>query len=406
MPPLSSTPYTTNLLKLKAPQLKLLAQCTGLKTTGNKDKLASSILGSLRDLKPRELGHNGGKTEEETFPKDSSTTKEGRRILSIDMGVKNLAYCLLDVPDLASLQTNGDDKIWLPPRHRSTSVAGPGVISPYSTLATVRSWSRLSTASLAQEAPATPPSPDSAPPATGQDKNHISNSDLKSNLNSDLFSLPSLSAAANALIRHLVLSPTIDKKPDTVLIETQRWRSGSGAAIQQWTVRVNVFEAMLWAALGAAIGREEWIGNVEGVDPGSVGRWWLGNDSGTKKAKEGKREKVVLVRRWLEKGEVVSFGGEGKSTEVDGIRRAFVAAGAGRKKVGGRKRKGKGYEGQAVEGNAGVAAHVIEKDKDSSPEKWDDLADCLLQGVAWVQWERNKRILLERGLDAIIEEVK
>jgi cruciform cutting endonuclease 1 len=35
--------------------------------------------------------------------------------------------------------------------------------------------------------------------------------------------------------------------------------------------------------------------------------------------------------------------------------------------------------------------------------KLDDLADCLLQGLAWVQWEENKRLLLKKGVEVLLE---
>jgi cruciform cutting endonuclease 1 len=35
--------------------------------------------------------------------------------------------------------------------------------------------------------------------------------------------------------------------------------------------------------------------------------------------------------------------------------------------------------------------------------KLDDLADCLLQGMAWVKWEENKRLLLKNGVEALLE---
>ena len=172
----------------------------------------------------------------------------------------------------------------------------------------------------------------------------------------------------------------------------------SSSAIQQWTVRVNTFEAMLWAVLSAAKLRGEWEGDVWGVDPGGVGRWVVdglrkeghGNGEGegrTKRkatAKEGKREKVAVVKGWLVREEVV---------EVEGAEGQRVRSGL----LGVKGRKG-GKKIQRRLESGGLEEREV--------EKWDDLADCLLQGVAWIQWERNKEILLERGLDAFIEEVE
>ena len=35
--------------------------------------------------------------------------------------------------------------------------------------------------------------------------------------------------------------------------------------------------------------------------------------------------------------------------------------------------------------------------------KLDDLADCLLQGMAWVEWENNKRIVMKHGIEALLD---
>jgi len=53
---------------------------------------------------------------------------------------------------------------------------------------------------------------------------------------------------------------------------------------------------------------------------------------------------------------------------------------------------GKGGEdgGRREDGEAGIG-------------KLDDLADCLLQGVAWVKWQENKRLLLDGGVDSLDE---
>lgn len=70
----------------------------------------------------------------------------------------------------------------------------------------------------------------------------------------------------------------------------------------------------------------------------------------------------------------------------------------GRKRVGGRKKgvavvEEIGAEGEEVgDGQDGVEAGI---------GKLDDLADCLLQGVAWVKWQENRRVLVDGGVEAL-----
>lgn len=35
--------------------------------------------------------------------------------------------------------------------------------------------------------------------------------------------------------------------------------------------------------------------------------------------------------------------------------------------------------------------------------KLDDLADCFLQGMAWIQWEKNRMLIMSRGIEALEE---
>jgi len=35
--------------------------------------------------------------------------------------------------------------------------------------------------------------------------------------------------------------------------------------------------------------------------------------------------------------------------------------------------------------------------------KLDDLADCLLQGMAWIKWEQNRKLILSKGIEALDE---
>lgn len=169
-----------------------------------------------------------------------------------------------------------------------------------------------------------------------------------------------------------------------------------------------MFEAMLWAVLETLRKEGRWEGRVWGVEPGRVGGWWVGGGDGgevkgkkggmgeeagegegeggkegrekgkgrkkgegARKAKQGKEDKIKLVRRWLSEGGVVEL--EGKAKEMG---EAYLAKGGGvrRKKVEG--------EGEKM-------------------GKLDDLADCLLQGMAWVRWEENRRRIVQEGVDVL-----
>lgn len=199
---------------------------------------------------------------------------------------------------------------------------------------------------------------------------------------------------ANTFVRHLLsrFSPL-----DAVLIERQRYRSNSAPAIQEWTVRVNMFESMLHAVFCCLHGKESPV--AESVSPNRVTKFWLdrmggrfldiqkpkgrkkkevlGEGPGEELGVEGanvvikkgrtygkaKLAKVSLVKEWLRSGDVVSLG-----KDVRGIAADFGPV-KGRRKV------------NSVSGG-----------------KLDDLADCLLQGIAWIRWEENRKSLAEGKL--------
>lgn len=199
---------------------------------------------------------------------------------------------------------------------------------------------------------------------------------------------------ANTFVRHLLnrFSPL-----DAVLIERQRYRSNSAPAIQEWTVRVNMFEAMLHAVFCCLHGKESPV--AESVSPNRVTKFWLdrmggrfldiqkpkgrkkkevlGEGPGEELGAEGanvvikkgrtygkaKLAKVSLVKEWLRSGDVVSLG-----KDVRGIAADFGPV-KGRRKA------------NSVSGG-----------------KLDDLADCLLQGIAWIRWEENRKSLAEGKL--------
>lgn len=146
-----------------------------------------------------------------------------------------------------------------------------------------------------------------------------------------------------------------------------------------------MLEAMLHAVLRTLGACGGWKGQVVGMAPGKVTQFWLGDGreadadaeeargkgKGSKSART-KRAKVAVVGQWLRhRDSVVEF-----REELNGVVEGYLRRMEGRK--------------GAVEGEEGMG-------------KLDDLADCLLQGMAWVRWEENRSKVLSKGPDVLGE---
>jgi cruciform cutting endonuclease 1 len=303
---------------LKLSQLKLLAFKCGISTSGTKPILRSHLQDEIT-LTPRQR-------------------PTPLRILSIDMGIRNLAYCILDVPE-----------------------------SSPSKLPSIRAWHRLAVSTT----------PEVREVKLGEG---VEMAPVK-----EVFNPATLSAAAYTLLKKKLLL----EEPTHILIERQRFRSMGSRNILEWTVRVNMFESILYAVLCTLKGEGVWSGEVQAIAPGKVGPFWLGEETdgvGSKKVRTSKSvkirnkgAKIDLVRGWLEGGEMVGLGNE----IVEGMARRYREK--WNRSPGGRK-KGEG-------------------DGEKKMGKLDDLADCLLQGMAWIQWEENKRTALKHGVEALLEKM-
>ncbi|TVY51350.1 Cruciform cutting endonuclease 1, mitochondrial [Lachnellula cervina] len=284
---------------LKLAHLKHIAFKCGISSSGTKPILTQRLHDEIASVSP------------------CGTKTKPSRILSIDMGIRNLAYCVLDVPSKK--------------------------------VPVIQAWQRLAVSSPPSDA--TPTVKESFSPAT-------------------------LSSTAYDLLRHRLLL----LKPTHILIERQRFRSMGSKHILEWTVRVNMFESILYGVLCTLKGENIWDGSVEAIAPGKVGPFWIDEEREEKgrKAKGAKAKnkgaKIDLVRQWLEDGEMLGLGNE----EVEGVARAYRD-----------KWDGKRYSKV--------------KDGEDRMGKLDDLADSMLQGIAWVRWEENKRVALRDGVEALLE---
>jgi cruciform cutting endonuclease 1 len=384
MPPNSIFPL---FLTKKGPTVKAVQevlQRIGEATAGTKDVVQTRLLTKVVCSKIPQTYWQDGEQKQ----------KRSSRILSIDMGIKNLAYCVADVeqPTSAGGTTDMAFRVW---RRLDLSEA----------FREYQGYQDGSLRSLAKEAV------------------------LEGRESEDVYSPENLSRMGYWFLRKVL----DDWNPDVILIERQRWRSAGSPTIQQWTVRVNTLEAVMWAVVTAMKNERkkmfEW--HMYAVDPKRVGHFWLDGVTpvptlpraskkkapkptttseedketieefedqgvgGNKKLSRGKAEKkakIQLLRTWLDSDHPsttlstpsktdqainpypdISFTFDYRkpaSYGADGTRQALLYATDPPSERAKRTRYYKAYV-----------------------DKVDDITDCFLQAAAWVAWDENLRRL-------------
>ncbi|GES62574.1 ribonuclease H-like protein [Aspergillus terreus] len=317
------------LQSLKTTQLQRIAQATGIQSAGPKGPLIQRLDTELTDTAYRS-GH---------------ATPQPLSILSIDMGIRNLAFAHLLVPR--------------PPQLQATTPQAATVVP------TLQAWRRLSLSE----------------PGAGD------------------FSPGTYAPVAYALVTELLAM----YRPTHVLIERQRFRSGGGSAVQEWTLRVGVFEGMLYAVFFALRQRERELARgaqaeggmmpvVLGVEPQRVLRYWDGvAGGGTRRvsSREGKKIKIELAGRWVSSAMEDRVKAE---AGVEGERRIRVREDAEvRQWVDGYLDRWRGKRvrrGESADGKPDIG-------------KLDDLADCLLQGVTWLEWQVMRDRFVRQGASVL-----
>ncbi|KAL7623922.1 hypothetical protein AAE478_005479 [Parahypoxylon ruwenzoriense] len=332
------------LTKLKLLQLRQLAFLCGVKTSGKKSDLAERLT-AVADAPGKPLA------------------EEGRLVLSVDLGIRNLGYSLISLAPAAPGTAISKDVpltahfLRRPPR------------------VNLHAWQRRE---LFQE-------PTSDGPAI------------------ERFSPASMSAVAYQLLQNHLLQPL---QPAQVLIERQRWRTGGAAAVQEWTLRVNTFEAILHATLRAMRELGHWQGDVASIAPDKVSRFWeplplaSSNSSDTgdavKKKRKTKSSQATSVTPAGKEGKKANAYQSNKKHKM-GVLASWLAE-----------------PGSVVLPANAEAEHAIELFcdnwqprrtrvskattsnllREAAPRKFDDLTDSLLQGVARLKWEENRACLL------------
>lgn len=399
---------------LTVADLKALLTRIGSPTSGRKPVLAARLTQDLQV--PRlPLSSKNATSRTKSGRAQIRNHKKSARILSIDMGVKNLAFCVAD----ASMQSRARQS-----RKSESDSEARQVEAKMHTIA----WRRVDVMHEMAEANARHQLPIGDHPVAPEP-----------NLE-DSFHPRALARAAHALLTRVLLP----YKPDIILIERQRYRSGGGAAIQEWTVRVNMLESMLWAVLEALKG-DTWNlpspSNTEDagqpqvfdVSPARVGTFWIDSldeehdarrsaasiqafELGPKGevsekacesvatarkisvAKVRKKDKIQLVRSWLShapySSKIARTGSDkGQVQEINAPITFSFAPEAEETR-----------EALCIIRSSTKRSKITDKNiaKTGSVRKLDDLADCFLQAAAWVAWEWNRLEIQREGMGNIL----
>lgn len=312
-------------------KLQRLAVMIGTPSSGTKPVRIAAIRGAIDKAAP--LGK----------------TSTGLSLLSIDMGIRNLAFTHIKAPALLSSEgfyQYGQPKI--------------------------EAWQRLSV-STPEAIPATCKTRKAG--SLVQENGCQSESAGSAKAKKESFEPIDFAAHAYRFIDHVLKA----YKPDQIVIERQRFRTGGQASVQEWTIRVGVFEGMLYAVLRAIAEERKLHLQVEPMQPARVNGSWLEGSESAKKAQEKKlssrdvkQAKIALVCKMLEeKGKQARFT---VSQQLQPFTEDFTSA----------------WKKEAR----------AKKSASSGIGKLDDLADSLLQGLAWINWQNNRMRLSSLGKDA------
>ncbi|KAL8770316.1 MAG: hypothetical protein Q9209_003952 [Squamulea sp. 1 TL-2023] len=311
----------------KLKQLEAIARATGINSSGTKPTLITQIQDGLSHITLPRPGKIFSSKKESAL-----VANHGYSVFSIDMGIRNLAYC----------------QLVLPPTWLQRNPNNPQSIRPV--IPRLLRWSRIDVSKPVDDIQAS------------NDSALITESPAKESFSPSIYASHAHTFLATHILPHA---------PTHILIERQRFRSMGGSAVQEWTLRVNMFEAMLYATLRTYSELGMWKGEVVPVLPSKVVKYWLDG-----------RDDVVEMDR--EKTRRKSLSGKNSKMLKMGIVRDMVEHGTG----------------VIMDGEAKETAGLVMK---RGSGKFDDLADCLLQGLAWVKWEENKRLVWEKGLGVLDE---
>lgn len=356
--------------KLKGDQLRQVARLCGLSRTGTKAAISDRIVENLQGFTP---------------------LAPGTRVLSIDLGIRNLAYSLLEVPKPSQQRPilHAWERLALVPKIPGASRPKKKTKKATKAAEAEAAEEEANAAAAAELEAGLAPKKKQRTKRTTAEPAQTQESDAAALAGGDPTTTPVpvedfSPTRLSQLAVDLILTRLLPLRPDVVTLEQQRFRSMGGSGVFEWTLRVNSLESMLYASLTTLRALGRWPdGRLEGVVARNVLDFVAAGDERMVwpkiKRDDNKKLKKDIIGRMLTAGEGVRIGkarGGGGGGDVEAMRGEYLERWS---PANGRRAKG------------GV----------DSLKKLDDLADCLLQGIAFIRWQENKRKLLEGGVEAL-----
>ncbi|KAK9240216.1 mitochondrial resolvase Ydc2 [Lipomyces kononenkoae] len=358
--------------KLSVESLKSLSRLCGLSSSHTKQELILNLNEAIWRNSLSTQSNSSSSSSIWTRPPHThaSSTQSHHRVLSVDMGLRNLSYSVLDLADVEQIPT--------------LSAWSLKSILPQTALA------ELTTATTRQQ--------------------------------------PNFSPAIAAQLAYGTFVEDILPRfnPDTILLERQRHRSGGGRNVLEWTLKVNMFESVLYGVLTTLIKQGLLKAQVCEVLPSRTKGYWIRNaviptttsSQGSPQQQEGgggadesissgrkrvqnkyalsKLVKVNLVKRWT-KG--VTFDNPAACKHVLFTESTIPMALQFHSEPGGSARRRRRRKPDSSDIGVEQANRLLDQQQQQQQEppsstgtklKLDDLSDSLLQGVAFVQWHQNR----------------
>ncbi|OJD22243.1 hypothetical protein ACJ73_06412 [Blastomyces percursus] len=415
------------LSSLKVRQLQRLASLTGILSSGTKPVLIER-LGQVLNSEPRCAAQNA--SQEESL----INHKKPASILSIDMGIRNLAFAHLVVPPGQAGELKS------PVLNAWYRLSVPSFVANLTSDKQVLDFHLSEEMKLQNKIPKGSRSKALDMLEASQYDGKVKEKEKGKEKEKEKESFaPKLYATHAYTLISFLLSTC---KPTHVLIERQRFRSGGGISVQEWTIRVGVFEGMLYAVLRAIqLERKGDLTNivVEGVEPQRVMKYWMDDEeelglhpkgkttkvSSTKKSQSmtpnrRKQIKIDRIGKLLSSCTRSDAGGIGPADLDDNIgiqfgddRRMHEVVRAYLRKWGKKmERTNADTRGNSTKP---IASSTASSNKVSyfatddlqtlEIEKLDDLADCLLQAMTWLEWQNTRQRIARCGLEAVSSKI-